>query len=188
MAPAAVQSSFDVAYWFVDRALNDNEYIQPQKLHRLMFLSQAYFAVAYDGRPLMPAVFVADQFGPIEPNVFRACSIQRPPIETIPLSEPVSQFLDSVWRRFGSQSANSLSTLVNGHPPYRDALDKGPRSEISLAAMVKFYGRKPTATEAKRGGPSFEAPALEQVVRPKIMVSQDGKPVSVKKWTPKGAG
>jgi uncharacterized phage-associated protein len=188
MAPAAVQSSFDVAYWFVDRALNDNEYIQPQKLHRLMFLSQAYFAVAYNGRPLMPAVFVADQFGPIEPNVFRACSIQRPPIETIPLSEPVSQFLDSVWRRFGAQSANSLSTLVNGHPPYRDALEKGPRSEISLTAMVKFYGRKPTANEPQRGGPTFEAPALEQVVRPKIMVSQDGKPVSVKKWTPKGAG
>lgn len=188
MASAAVDSSFDVAYWFVDRALNDNEYIQPQKLHRLMFLSQAYFAVAYNGRPLMPAVFVADQFGPIEPNVFRACSIQRPPIETIPLSEPVSQFLDSVWRRFGSQSANSLSTLVNGHPPYQDALQQGPRSEISLPAMVKFYGRKPGAAEAKRGGPSFEAPPLDQVVRPKIMVSQDGKPVSVKKWTPKGAG
>lgn len=188
MAPAAVQSSFDVAYWFVDRALNDNEYIQPQKLHRLMFLSQAYFAVAYNGRPLMPAVFVADQFGPIEPNVFRACSIQRPPIETIPLSEPVSQFLDSVWRRFGSQSANSLSTLVNGHPPYRDALEKGPRAEISLTAMVKFYGRKAAPNEPQRSGPSFEAPALEQVVRPKIMVSQDGKPVSVKKWTPKGAG
>jgi uncharacterized phage-associated protein len=187
MAPAAVQSSFDVAYWFVDRALNDNEYIQPQKLHRLMFLSQAYFAVAYNGRPLMPAVFVADQFGPIEPNVFRACSIQRPPIETIPLSEPVSQFLDSVWRRFGSQSANALSQLVNGHPPYRDALDKGPRSEIGLAAMVKFYGRK-TATSEPQRGPTFEAPPLEQVVRPKIMVSQDGKPVSVKKWTPKGAG
>jgi uncharacterized phage-associated protein len=189
MASAAVESSFDVAYWFVDRALNDNEYIQPQKLHRLMFLSQAYVAVAYKGRPLMPAVFVADQFGPTEPNVFRACSIQRPPIEAIPLSEPVSQFLDSVWRRFGAQSANSLSTLVNGHPPYRDALEKGPRSEITLAAMVAFYGRKPAPAGAQAArGPAFEAPALEQVVRPKIMVSQDGKPVSVKKWTPKGSG
>jgi uncharacterized phage-associated protein len=190
MASAAVESSFDVAYWFVDRALNDNEYIQPQKLHRLMFLSQAYFAVAYNGRPLMPAVFVADQFGPIEPNVFRACSIQRPPIETVPLSEAVSQFLDSVWRRFGSQSANSLSTLVNGHAPYRDAIESGPRTEITLTAMVKFYGRKPAPAakgESPRG-PTFEAPALEQVIRPKIMVSQDGKPVAVKKWTPKGAG
>jgi uncharacterized phage-associated protein len=186
MASAAVDSSFDVAYWFVDRALNDNEYIQPQKLHRLMFLSQAYFAVAYNGRPLMPAVFVADQFGPIEPNVFRACAIQRPPIETVPLPEAVSQFLDSVWRRFGSQSANSLSQLVNGHPPYRDALEKGARSEITLAAMVKFYGRKAAPAEPQRG-PTFEAPPLEQVVRPKIMVSQNGKPVSVKKWTPKGA-
>ena len=194
MASAAVESSFDVAYWFVDRALNDGEYIQPQKLHRLMFLSQAYFAVAYNGRLLMPAMFVADPFGPMEPNVFRACSIQRPPIETIPLSEPVTQFLDSVWRRFGSQSANTLSTLVNGHPPYRDALEKAPRSEITLAAMVAYYGRKaaPAApaspsAEPRRGGPVFEAPpALDQVVRPKIMVSQDGKPVSVKKWTPKG--
>lgn len=187
MASAAVQSSFDVAYWFVDRALNDDEYIQPQKLHRLMFLSQAYYAVAYQGRPLMPAVFVADSFGPIEPNVFRACSIQRPPIETVPLPEPVGQFLDSVWRRFGSQSANSLSTLVNGHPPYQDALAKGPRSEIPLAAMVKFYGRKNAGTEQQRG-PSFEAPPLDQVVRPKIMVSQSGKPVAVKKWAPKGSG
>jgi len=187
MASAAVDSSFDVAYWFVDRALNDDEYIQPQKLHRLMFLSQAYFAVAYHGRPLMPAVFVADQFGPIEPNVFRACSIQRPPIETVPLSEAVSQFLDSVWRRFGSQSANSLSTLVNSHPPYQDAITKGPRSEITLASMIKFYGRKNAATEQTRG-PVFEAPPLEQVVRPKIMVSQSGKPVAVKKWAPKGSG
>ena len=187
MASAAVESSFDVAYWFVDRALNDNEYIQPQKLHRLMFLSQAYFAVAYNGRPLMPAIFVADQFGPIEPSVFRACSIQRPPIETKPLSEQVLTFLESVWRRFGSQSANALSQLVNSHPPFADAIAKGERNEISLAAMVKFYGRKTAATEPVKGT-VIEAPPLEQVVRPKIMVSQSGKPVAVKKWAPKSSG
>ena len=101
MAPPAVESSFDVAYWFIDRALNENEYLQPQKLHRLMFLSQAYFAVAYRGRLLMPAVFVADEFGPTEPNVFRACAIQRPAIETKRLPEIVTHFLDSIWRRFG---------------------------------------------------------------------------------------
>src|SRR5579859_8006895 len=184
MAAAAVDSSFDVAYWFVDRALNDGEYIQPQKLHRLMFLSQAYFAVAYHGRPLMPALFIADQFGPVEPGVFRACSIQRPPIEPIPLPEAVSQFLDSVWRRFGPQSADSLSRLVNSHPPYQDALAKGPRSDITLAAMIKFYGRKTAGSVPVKQG-QIEAPPVEQVMRPKVMVSQDGKPVSVKKWMPK---
>ena len=39
----AVFSTFDVAFWFADTALNNNEYLQPQKLHRLLFLSQAYF-------------------------------------------------------------------------------------------------------------------------------------------------
>jgi uncharacterized phage-associated protein len=187
MASAAVESSFDVAYWFVDRALNDNEYIQPQKLHRLMFLSQAYFAVAYHGRPLMPAVFVADPFGPVEPSVFRACSVQRPPIETVPMAEAAEQFLDSIWRRFGSQSADSLSRLVNSHPPYREALEKGPRSEITLASMIKFYGRK-TAGSVPLKGDQIEAPPVDQVMRPKVMVSQNGKPVSVKKWLPKSAG
>jgi uncharacterized phage-associated protein len=187
MASAAVESSFDVAYWFVDRALNDNEYIQPQKLHRLMYLSQAYFAVAYHGRLLMPAMFVADPFGPLEPSLFRACSIQRPPIETLPMAEIAEQFLDSIWRRFGSQSADSLSRLVNSHPPYREAFEQGPRTEITLAAMIKFYGRKTAGTVALKGD-QIEAPPIDQVIRPKVMVSQSGKPVSVKKWLPKTSG
>ena len=72
--------------------------------------------------------------------------------------------------------------------PYRDAVDKGPRSEIPLASMIKFYGRKNAATEPVRGSTTIEAPPVEQVLRPKLMVSQSGKPVSVKKWTPKGSG
>ena len=134
MAGAAVDSAFDIAYWFIDRALNDNEYLQPQKMQRLMYLSQAYFAVAYRGRRLMPALFVADEFGPIEPNVFRACAIQRPAIEPKPLPEAVSHFLDSIWRRFGPHSAEYLNRLVNAHPPYYDAIAKGPRTEITLSS------------------------------------------------------
>jgi uncharacterized phage-associated protein len=183
---AAVDSSFDIAYWFVDRALNENEYIQPQKTHRLMYLSQAYFAVAYLGRMLMPAVFVADPLGPIEPNVFRACALQRPAIDVVPLPTPIDQFLDSIWRRFGPLSADSLSRHVNGHPPYQDALAKGPKTEIPLAAMIDFYGRKASA-DPERSARSG-APPVEQVLRPRVMVSQDGKPVSVHRWVPKSKG
>ncbi len=182
MAAAAVESSFDVAFWFIDRALDDNEYLQPQKLHRLMFLSQAYFAVAYHGRMLMPAVFVAGDLGPIEPNVFRACALQRPAIEPSPLPDMVAQFLDGVWRRFGSHSTESLSRQINAHAPYRDALNKGPRSEITLKAMVDFYGRK--ASAAPEAATAVGAPPVTQVLRPRVMRSQDGKPVSVRKWMP----
>jgi len=179
MPPPAVDSSFDVAFWFMDRALNDNEYLQPQKLHRLMFLSQAYFAVAYNGRMLMPAVFLADELGPIEPNVFRACAIQRPAIDPKGMPEAVTHFLDSIWRRFAPHSAEFLSKQVMGHAPYCNALSKGPRTEIPLQAMIDYYGKKASASPE-----AANAPAVTQVLRPRVMRSQSGKPVSVQKWMP----
>lgn len=195
MTAPAVGSSFDVAYWLIDRALNDNEYLQPQKLHRLMFLAQAYFAVAYRGRMLMPAVFVADPFGPIEPNVFRACAIQRPPIEPAPLPDAVTHFLDSVWRRFGHHAAEFLNKQVSNHPPYAEAYALGPGSEITVKAMMAFYGQKPPAEAsagASAGAPAGASagttvntpPSVTQVMRPRVMRSQSGKPVSVQKWMP----
>ncbi|HIJ37908.1 MAG TPA: hypothetical protein HPP80_03340 [Rhodospirillaceae bacterium] len=180
---AAVPSSFDIAFWFMDRSIADNEYLQPQKLHRLMFLAQAYFAVAFHGRMLMPALFIADEFGPLEPNVFRACSIQRPAVEAIPLDQAVTQFLDSIWRRFGAHSAEALSRQVNGHAPYRDALAKGAGTVISLQAMIDFYGKK--AQAAPEAATAVGAPPIQQVLRPRLMRSQDGKPVSVQRWMPK---
>ena len=65
--PSAVDSVFEIAFWFSDRALNDNEYLQPIKLQYLMFLAQSYYAVAYEGKRLVPAIFVAEVVGPIEP-------------------------------------------------------------------------------------------------------------------------
>ena len=59
MRPTAVESCFEIAFWFLDRALNDGEYLQPPKLQRLMYLAQAYFAVVQNGAKLMPATFVA---------------------------------------------------------------------------------------------------------------------------------
>lgn len=176
MAPA-VYSSLVVALWFTDRALDDGEYIQPQKLHRLLYLSQAYFAVANRGRKLMPAVFVADEYGPIEPNVFHIFETGRPMIEPRRIPDNVVHFLDSIWRRFGAHSADHLTRVITAHPPFRDALAKGPRSEIPLAEMQVFYGN-PT------GQPRPDTPAVGEVLRPRVMRSQTGKPVEVRAWMP----
>ena len=53
--PADVENAFDIAFWFADTALNENQYLQPQKLQRLLFIAQAYYTVAFNGRKLMPA-------------------------------------------------------------------------------------------------------------------------------------
>lgn len=179
MTSPAVKSSFDVAYWFVDRALNDGEYLQPQKMHRLLYLAQAYFAVAFRGRPLMPAFFVVDEVGPIEPNVYRACALQRPAIEDIRVGEQVAHFLDSVWRRFGHHSAEFLNRQVSGHPPYAKAQAEGIGTIISMASMIEFYGRKQTEEDAEEG-----APPVTSVLRPRVLRSQDGKAVAVRRWSP----
>ncbi|CAA7625121.1 Uncharacterized phage-associated protein [Candidatus Terasakiella magnetica] len=176
----AVKSCLDVVFWLSDQALNDREYIQPQKLHRLLYLSQAYFAVAYHGRKLMPATFVTDAFGPIEPTVFHAFAYGRPHmIEGNPLNEQVSHFLDGIWRRFGQYSADQITAKVVEHEPVALAMAKGINEEIPFAEMVKYYSSE---AAARRG-----APNVKEVVKPRVLRSQTGKPVSVMAWQPKAA-
>ena len=106
--PADIDTAVDVAVWFCDQALNHNEYLQPQKLHRLMFLAQGYYAVAYGGRKLMPAVFVADQMGPIEPNVYKVFTKGRPEVDVdMFLPDEAEALLISIWRWEARTSSRS---------------------------------------------------------------------------------
>ena len=180
--PFAVKSSLDVAFWFMDRALNDREYLQPQKLHKLMFLSQAYYPAAYPGRTLMPAHFVTDMFGPIEPTVFHVLSNGRPNmIDTNPVAEAVRGFLDGIWRRFGQYSAEQLFRKLSDHDPVAVAMEKGEGTEIPLTEMVNFYA----TTTSKR---KADVPAPSEVIKPRMLRSQSGKAVTVSTWSPKTLG
>lgn len=168
-----VKSVFDVAFWFADMALDQNEYLQPQKLQRLMFLSQGYYAVFQNGAKLMPAVFVADELGPIEPNVFVAFSRGRPNFEAdLFLPHEIEGFLDNVWRRFGHASIDRLNQITRGTDAYKQARAKGPRTEITLDAIRLSFVR------------GDKTPGVNQVIKPKILVTQSGKPVQVKSWNP----
>ncbi|MBI2236142.1 MAG: DUF4065 domain-containing protein [Magnetospirillum sp.] len=174
----AVKSCLDVVFWFNDQALNDREYLQPQKLHRLLYLAQAYYAVAYHGRKLMPATFVTDAFGPVEPTVFHTFAYGRPHmIEPNKIPDPVAHFLDSIWRRFGQYTADQLTKKIVEHAPVALAMATGLGEEIGFAEMLKFYSSE---AAARKG-----APGVESVLRPRVLRSQGGKPVSVTHWAPK---
>ncbi|MEE8392876.1 MAG: hypothetical protein V3R66_00925 [Rhodospirillales bacterium] len=171
--PSAVDSAFDVAFWFADMALNENEYLQPQKMHRLMFLSQAYYAVANDGASLMPAVFVADEMGPIEPTVYTAFAKGRPNVDVnMFMPEKVEIFLEEIWSKFGRQSVEQLMSATKNTVAYRQALKRGRRAQISLDSMRNSF-----AQNKKQGG-------LE-IGKPQIMRNQSGAAVTVKAWVPK---
>ncbi len=185
MRPTAVESCFEVACWFLDRAVDDGEYLQPQKLHRLMYLAQAYFGVLQGGAKLMPATFIASDDGPIEPTIFRAFARGRPAVDLKPVEETPRHILDSIWRQFGAHSTEHLNKLIKRHPPYADAYGAAPGTEIMFEGMVEFYGtqglgRKPQAA-------TVDAPAAGKVLRPKVMRNHSGKPVTAHRWTPKRA-
>ncbi len=197
MKPTAVESSFEAAFWFYERALTDVEHLQPQKLQRLLFLAQAYYGVAHDGAKLMPGVFVAAPEGPLEPTLFRAFSRGKPALDLTPIDEPARHLMDSVWRQFGALSADKLTKLVKRHPPYIEAYAAAPMTEIELPVMVAFYGdqglvrrksAEPSPFESQTSGAELDAPSLERVLRPKVALNHDGKPVNVKTWSPKRVG
>ena len=170
---SVVDSTFDVALWFADKALEQNEYLQPQKLHRLLYLAQGYYAVAFEGSKLMPAVFIAEEMGPMEPNVYRAFAKGRPNIEADNiLPDGVEQFLSSIWGRFGRNTSDSLSKMCQESMAFKKALIKGARTEISLKAMLLSFAKEKNL------------PLSSQVKKPKMMRSQTGRSVAVKNWVP----
>lgn len=116
MRPPAVASTFDVVYWFNDQALNDAEYLQPLKLQRLLFMAQAYYAVANKGQRLFPSIFIAHETGPIEPNIYRLFEGENKPyLDARLIPEEIEAFLDDIWRRFGSHSGEHLSRVIMMH-------------------------------------------------------------------------
>ncbi len=171
--PADVNNAFDVAFWFADTALNENEYLQQQKLQRLLYIAQGYYAIVHKGRKLMPAVFVADESGPIEPNIFMAFSRGRPNIEAeLFLPHEVEEFLSQLWRRFGHMPVDRLNAISKETSAYKNALERGPRAEISLREMSRAFIE------------SREGPGASQVAKQKVYRTQDGRPVQVKAWMP----
>ncbi|NKB44639.1 MAG: hypothetical protein GKS03_10225 [Alphaproteobacteria bacterium] len=189
MLKPAVDSCFEVAFWLLDRALDDGEYLQPQKMHRLMFLAQAYYASARHGEKLMPASFVIGPEGPIEPTVFRAMERGRPMVDTTTLEEHVEHVLDSVWRQFGTKSVERLTSAIGNHPPVANAKENGLGTEISYEEIVDFYVRALSQnlnrSQSRPGQQDADAPSPDRVLRPKLMRSHTGKAVSVDRWTPR---
>ena len=181
MQAPVCDSMFDVVFWFMDRALNDKEYLQSGKMHRLLYLAQAYYAVLRR-KKLVPAVFVAADEGPLEPNLYRLfAAAQRPYIERLMVPEEGEAFLDSLWRRFGHHSGDYLSRLLKSHAPYAEARAQGGmRAEIGLDAMVRFYGRPRQPDESSDAG-RVDA---RQMIKPRMMRTQTGRPVAVQAWAP----
>lgn len=178
-APAAVASAFFVALWFCRRAAREGVTLQPMKLQALLFLAQAGYAAQTAGRVLMPAVFVADERGPIEPNVecVLATGWLGEGIDTV-IAPPVEVALEQTWRLFGPTRRPDALSLARSFPAFRQALRRAARRTVSLSAMAQSFVEWWQTAEA-------EGPVGEE--RPRLLRTQNGRMVNVKSWDPAAA-
>ncbi len=173
LMPAAVDSAFTVAFWFCRKALAESEFLQPQKLQRLLFLAQAIYAVLHGGGKLMPAVFVADELGPTEPNIHVALANDRRPFDDCgSVPAPVESVLEQVWGRYGHLSVALLTRMTTQTPAFIEAARRGSRAEIALEAMQRSL--------SSNWGPV--SASLEPGER--LMRTQSGRTVPVRAWHP----
>jgi uncharacterized phage-associated protein len=167
MRPATT-NSFDVAIWFLERARAEDNYLQPRKLQCLLFLTQGHFAAAYDGRRMMPSIFVVDDTGPIDPNLYRVFENGRPDVSETPLPEDITVFLDAIWRQYGADDALQLDQLIGRMGASEPEIRSRDGSEVGLDVMQRVFKRQ----DRKKGK------------EPRVMKMHDGRPVTVSQWAP----
>lgn len=173
--PTAVSSSFDVAFWFIDRGRADHQQLSSLKLQRMLFLAQAYFAASTRGERLMPSVFVVTEQGPVEPNLLRLFDNTVPAIETETPRPAVVKFLEGIWQTFGGRALKELDEIVTTSPPVRDAMQAGANTEITPTALFDHYrGDKTQGAVVQKVKPDAEKITIPKTHR--------GKPVT--KWVP----
>lgn len=139
MPSPAVQSAVDVATWFADQARREDLYLQPQKLQRLLYIAQGSYAAMHYGRKLMPATFVADETGPVEPNIFRIFELGRPKVTTGNLPPEIEHFLSRIWRKYCHHATDYINKQIQYHDIYRNAIKRGVNEEIPFEEMAKFF-------------------------------------------------
>ena len=160
----------DIAIWFLDRARAEDTYLQPRKLQCLLFLAQAHFSAAHDGHCLIPAFFVIDECGPLDPNVYCALQNGRPDIEKTPPSAVIAKFLDAIWTRYKNADALRLDQLIARRGIDEQAVSDRDRSEVTSQVTKRMFGSG-NGTENK-------------ITTPTLAETATGRKVTITKWTP----
>jgi uncharacterized phage-associated protein len=188
----AIRSTFDVVGWLEQYASVAEIELHPDRIMKLLYLSQAVFAAENDAAKLMPATFLATDVGPIEPDLFLSLQYVNVTDKVEP-SEAVENVLRSIWDAYGSLGDDDLSLILDSDVAIQAAKKRGRNSEILVPEMAKAY---PGGIAALQGdslvsqfpdGSPYEighanldaAPSATQEIR----FTADGR--SVTKWIPK---
>ena len=150
MTIPAIPSTIDVALWVFDQAHREDMHIPAQKLQRVLWLQQGTYSAMNHGRMLMPAVFVADESGPIEPTIFHLFEDSRPPIPARKIDVIAENHLVRIWRRYGHHSSDYLTEKIVRARSYREAWEAGPGTVIPFQKIARDFRERPKGDKTVR--------------------------------------
>ena len=190
MTAPAIRSTLDVAFWFQNRAQSAGERLAPQKLQRLLYLSQAQYAAANQGRKLMPATFVVTEYGPLEPTIYHVFENGPPQLKSRSPSARVEAFLLIIWQRFGSHTAEDLLAIIKSDGVYSETLEEqGRNAELIIESLAAAYESRavnpPAAAGASISLEELDRRAQENELKARGLTPKPKKG-DKEYWTPDG--
>jgi len=169
----AIKSSIDVAYWFLAKAEDEGLFLEDEKLHHLLFLSQLIYAKE-NAQMLMPCLFMCGEKGFFEPNIKTIFANGRPFMPKVKADENLHLFLETVWNRYKQLSILQLNNIVMNTSLFNETHKKGVETVVSWNSLVD---------KSREYGTIREDDNLVSKA-PKILLSQNG-PVLVSQWKPR---
>jgi len=138
--PPAALSTLDIALWFRARSESAGDALSQRELHLLLYVPQAHYAAEYDGQKLMPAVFLALDAEPMEPNIFQLFASGRGALAGNDPSFGLETYLHEIWARYAARPASrsppSSRATACGRPCWVAGQASRSRTRRSSAAMA----------------------------------------------------
>ena len=173
MAYPIVESAVDVAYWFFDKASDENKILDENKMQALLFWSLLTYAKAYNREMLFPALFVCDDEGFYEPNLKKILELGRPFLPRGKFTPKITDFLNEMWKKFASKSFAELQKIIRTSCVYKENAKNGAKVLVDFHSIVESLNKS-----------SIIADDDGNRNKPKVLLSQHG-PVIVSPWKPR---
>ena len=174
MKAPATNSSLDVAYWFINRAEQDNAYLENEKLQHLLFLAQKEYAQTYADQMLMPCIFLCDEHGFFEPTLKKIFAQGRPFMPPVQFDDRTTFFLENIWQHYSLLSLSECKKVIMRLPLYIQCYRQGEHSVVEWNSLID---------KSQKNDILYDS-GLKSTFRKKVLISQNG-PVVVSQWRPR---
>lgn len=181
MQTSAVNSSLEVASWFLNKAQDEGQILEHEKLQHLLFLAQFHYLSTHSEVLLMPSLFVHEHHTCFEPNIaklHRAGFLADFPIR---FDDEINDFLNKIWKIYAYLSTHQLNDVISEHLS-RLNLPESHKIIIDFKTLIEKF-KTHSKINSKPAGMA-QAMTSSATWSSKIMLSQNG-PVIVSKWKPR---